>query len=164
MNPDVLKLNLNDVIEEVEKHLSDYLIDPTKNFTRKRKLDFSTIMSLLIGMSGIFLLINESLYEPVEMWWLQSKIDSCSFNYALGAEVPIRYNSIIPKGFDLIELAPCSMILFQANHMNRNETFDIHKKLISIFQNCTDMNDRMISYQEFDLHLLNIEGTLRQDR
>lgn len=51
-NPDVLKLNLNDVIEEVEKHLSDYLIDPTKNFTRKRKLDFSTIMSLLIGMGG----------------------------------------------------------------------------------------------------------------
>ncbi len=36
MNPDVLKLNLNNVIKEVEKHLSDYLIDPTKNFTRKR--------------------------------------------------------------------------------------------------------------------------------
>jgi hypothetical protein len=52
MNPDVLKLNLNDVIEGVEKHLSDYLIDPAKNFTRKRKLDFSTIMSLLIGMGG----------------------------------------------------------------------------------------------------------------
>ena len=52
MNLDVLKLNLNDVIEEVEKHLSNYLIDPTKNFTRKRKLDFSTIMSRLIGMGG----------------------------------------------------------------------------------------------------------------
>jgi len=48
MNPDVLKLNLKDVIEDVEKNLSNYLIDPTKNFTRKRKLDFSTIMSLLI--------------------------------------------------------------------------------------------------------------------
>jgi hypothetical protein len=52
MNPDVLKLNLNNVIEEVEKNLSNYLIDPTKNFTRKRKLGFSTIMSLLIGMGG----------------------------------------------------------------------------------------------------------------
>lgn len=52
MNLDVLKLNLNDVIEEVEKHLSNYLIDPTKNFTRKRKLDFSTIMSRLIGLGG----------------------------------------------------------------------------------------------------------------
>ncbi len=52
MNPDVLKLNLKDVIEDVEKNLSNYLIDPTKNFTRKRKLDFSTIMSLLIGMGG----------------------------------------------------------------------------------------------------------------
>ncbi|MGN6713044.1 hypothetical protein [Anaerocolumna jejuensis] len=45
MNPDVLKLNLNDVIEEVEKNLSNYLIDPAKDFTRKRKLDFSTIIS-----------------------------------------------------------------------------------------------------------------------
>ena len=52
MNPDVLKLNLNDVIDEVEKNPSDYLIDPTKNFTRKMKLNFSTIMSLLIGMGG----------------------------------------------------------------------------------------------------------------
>lgn len=53
MNPDILKLHLNDVIDEVEENLSDYLTDPTKNYTRKRKLDFSTIMSLLIGYCTI---------------------------------------------------------------------------------------------------------------
>jgi len=50
MKPNVLKLKLNDVIEEVEKHLSCYLIDPTKNFNRKNKLDCSTIM-LYSGIS-----------------------------------------------------------------------------------------------------------------
>jgi AraC family transcriptional regulator len=73
--------------------------------------------------------INEALYEPVEMCWPQSKIASYSFNYALGVEVPNQYNGIVPIGFDLIELPPCSMMLFQANLMKHREVFDIHKKI-----------------------------------
>jgi hypothetical protein len=85
MNPDVLKLKLNDVIDEVEENLSDYLIDPTKNFTRKRKQNFSTIMSLLIGMGG-----NTISKELWNYYGYSTTTVSASALFSKGAKSNIR--------------------------------------------------------------------------
>jgi len=62
--------------------------------------------------------IKEALYEPVGVWLPDNMRPSGTGIYAHGVEVPADYTGKIPANFDVIDLAPCKLLVFQG------ETYD----------------------------------------
>ncbi|HPJ01673.1 MAG TPA: AraC family transcriptional regulator [Candidatus Limiplasma sp.] len=57
--------------------------------------------------------IKEALYEPVGLWLPETMRPEGTGIYAHGVEVPATYAGHIPDGFDVIDLAPCKLLVFQ---------------------------------------------------
>jgi AraC-like DNA-binding protein len=57
--------------------------------------------------------IKEALYEPMGMWLPPKLIKSGTSVYVQGVELPDDYSGIVPEGYDLIDLEPCKMMIFQ---------------------------------------------------
>jgi AraC family transcriptional regulator len=57
--------------------------------------------------------IKEALYEPVGVWLPANMRPDGTGVYAHGVEVASDYTGQIPEGFDVIELAPCKLMVFQ---------------------------------------------------
>lgn len=62
---------------------------------------------------GVLTSIKEAIYEPIGMWLPQNMIKPGTSQYAQGVEVTLDYKGEIPEGFELIELPPCKMMVFQ---------------------------------------------------
>lgn len=62
---------------------------------------------------GVLTSIKEALYEPIGMWLPENLRTKGTSEYAQGVEVPVDYSGEIPEGFELIELSPCKMMVFQ---------------------------------------------------
>lgn len=72
---------------------------------------------------GVLSSIKEALYEPIGMWMPPNLIKPGTSVYAQGVEVPVNYEGEIPEGFDLINLKPCKMMVFQGQPYE-DEKFD----------------------------------------
>jgi len=57
--------------------------------------------------------ISEALYEPIGMWLPENMITPGTSVYAQGVEVAADYAGPVPEGFEIIELPPCKMMVFQ---------------------------------------------------
>jgi AraC-like DNA-binding protein len=57
--------------------------------------------------------VKEALYEPVGMWLPKSLIKPGTSQYVQGVELPLNYSNLVPEGYELIELPPCTMMVFQ---------------------------------------------------
>lgn len=57
--------------------------------------------------------IKEAIEEPVGVWLPENLQKEGTGSYAHGVEVPADYTGAIPEGFDVIDLAPCRLMLFQ---------------------------------------------------
>lgn len=57
--------------------------------------------------------VKEALYEPIGMWLPKKLIKEGTSEYVQGVEVPMDYNNVIPEGYEIIELPPCQMMVFQ---------------------------------------------------
>lgn len=57
--------------------------------------------------------IKEALYEPVGLWMPKSLRPEGTSEYVQGVELPVGYDGQVPDGYDLIDLAPCLMMVFQ---------------------------------------------------
>jgi AraC family transcriptional regulator len=57
--------------------------------------------------------IKQALNEPIGMWLPENLRKPGTSLYAQGVELPLDYAGPIPEGFDLIELPPCKMMIFQ---------------------------------------------------
>ena len=64
---------------------------------------------------GLLASIKEALYEPVGLWLPESLRPKGTSIYAQGVEVPFDYQGIVPKGFEMIDLPACTMMLFQGD-------------------------------------------------
>jgi AraC-like DNA-binding protein len=62
---------------------------------------------------GILSSIREAMYEPAGMWLPNNLIKPCTSKYVQGVEVPQDYKGEVPDGFDIIDLPPCKMMVFQ---------------------------------------------------
>jgi len=62
--------------------------------------------------------IKEALYEPVGVWLPENMRPAGTGSYAHGVEVPVDFTGTVPEGFDVIELAPCKLIVFQGEPYN----------------------------------------------
>jgi AraC-like DNA-binding protein len=57
--------------------------------------------------------IKQALYEPIGVWLPQNLQKPGTSVYAQGVEMPLDYRGPVPEGYDLIELPPCKMMIFQ---------------------------------------------------
>lgn len=57
--------------------------------------------------------IKDALYEPIGIWLPDSLTTPGTSVYAQGVEVPEGYAGPVPEGYEVIELAPCRMMVFQ---------------------------------------------------
>ncbi|HEX2954758.1 MAG TPA: AraC family transcriptional regulator [Bacillota bacterium] len=57
--------------------------------------------------------IKEALYEPIGMWLPENLRMPGTSVYVQGVEMPEDYNGVVPEGFELIDLKPCQMMVFQ---------------------------------------------------
>jgi AraC-like DNA-binding protein len=57
--------------------------------------------------------VKEALYEPIGMWLPKHLIVPGTSLYVQGVEVPLTYSNTIPEGYEIIELPPCTMMVFQ---------------------------------------------------
>ncbi|HOY90066.1 MAG TPA: AraC family transcriptional regulator, partial [Bacillota bacterium] len=62
---------------------------------------------------GILCSVKEALYEPIGAWLPDRLIPAGTSRYVQGVEVPNDYSGIVPEGFEIIGLGPCSMMVFQ---------------------------------------------------
>ena len=62
--------------------------------------------------------VKEALYEPAGMWLPKHLIKPGTSKYVQGVELPLDYANVVPEGFDLIELEPCTMMVFQGEPFN----------------------------------------------
>ncbi|QSX05076.1 AraC family transcriptional regulator [Sedimentibacter sp. zth1] len=65
--------------------------------------------------------VKEALYEPIGMWLPKHLIPEGTSQYVQGVEIPLDYSNIIPEGFELIELPPCKMMVFQGEPYNDDD-------------------------------------------
>lgn len=68
--------------------------------------------------------IKEALYEPVGVWLPENMRPAGTGIYAHGVEVPADFTGEVPEGFDVIDLKPCSMLVFQGEPYD-DEGFDV---------------------------------------
>lgn len=57
--------------------------------------------------------IKEALYEPIGMWIPENLRQPGTSEYAQGVEVPQSFKGSVPAGYELIDLPPCKMMIFQ---------------------------------------------------
>lgn len=62
---------------------------------------------------GVLSSIKEALYEPIGMWLPKNLYKHGTAVYAQGVEVPLNYEGEVPDGFEITELQPCKMMVFQ---------------------------------------------------
>ena len=68
-----------------------------------------------------FVTIKEALNEPVGVWLPDNMRPEGTGVYAHGVEVPIDYTGEILEGFDVIDLEPCKLLVFQGEpYMDEN--------------------------------------------
>lgn len=57
--------------------------------------------------------VKEALHEPMGMWLPKHLIKEGTSEYVQGVEVPLDYSNVVPEGFEVIELPPCKLMVFQ---------------------------------------------------
>lgn len=57
--------------------------------------------------------IKNTLHEPMGLWLPEQMVVPGTSTYAQGVEVPFDYDEPVPEGFDMIELRPCMIMVFQ---------------------------------------------------
>ena len=62
---------------------------------------------------GILCSVKNALNEPMGLWLPANLIKEGTSKYVQGVEVPLDYADGVPEGFDVIELKPCKMMVFQ---------------------------------------------------
>ncbi len=62
---------------------------------------------------GVLCSVKEALNEPMGMWLPAKLIKPDTSSYVQGVEVPDDYVKALPEGFEIIQLEPCTYLVFQ---------------------------------------------------
>jgi len=57
--------------------------------------------------------IKDALYEPLGLWLPPHLIRPDTSEYVQGVEMPAGYTGPVPQGYDVIDLPPCKLMVFQ---------------------------------------------------
>ncbi|MBN2504550.1 MAG: helix-turn-helix transcriptional regulator [Bacilli bacterium] len=70
---------------------------------------------------GMLVSVKDALYEPVGLWLPSKLIKPGTSKYVQGVEVPVDYDKEIPEGYEIIDLEPCTMMIFQGQPYPESE-------------------------------------------
>lgn len=93
---------------------------------------------------GMLTSVKEALYEPIGMWLPQHLIKDGTSKYVQGVELPMDYDNEIPEGYDLIELPPCKMMVFQGEPF---EDDDFAEAITEIWDHIEKFNPEIYGYK-----------------
>lgn len=79
--------------------------------------------------------IKEAIYEPIGMWMPENLRKQGTSEYTQGVEVPVNYAGEIPKGFELTDLPPCKMMVFQGQPFDDKEFGEAIEELWEVMKN-----------------------------
>ncbi|MHB8962942.1 MAG: helix-turn-helix domain-containing protein [Saccharofermentanales bacterium] len=68
--------------------------------------------------------VKEAIYEPVGLWLPGQLVQEGTSVYVQGVELPADYSGVVPEGYDLIDLPPCKMMIFQSEPYNDDDFMD----------------------------------------
>ena len=87
--------------------------------------------------------VKEAMYEPVGMWLPKHLIKNGTSEYVQGVELPLDYNNAIPEGYELIELPPCKMMVFQGEPYNDD---DFMEAIVEVWNHIEKFNPNIYGY------------------
>jgi AraC family transcriptional regulator len=88
--------------------------------------------------------IKEALYEPVGLWLPETMRPAGTGVYAHGVEVPADYAGEIPEGFDVIDLAPCKLLVFQGEPYDDS---DFQAAVVACMERIGKFNPEVYGYR-----------------
>ena len=88
--------------------------------------------------------VKQALYEPIGMWLPKHLIPEGTSTYVQGVALTLDYHSTIPKGYELIELPPCKMMVFQGEPYDDEDFMDAIEEVWDTIQ---DYNPMTFGYQ-----------------
>jgi len=88
--------------------------------------------------------IKEALYEPVGLWLPENMRPEGTGVYAHGVEVPFDFKGTIPDDFDIIDLAPCKLLVFQGEPYD-DANFD--KAIRTCMESISKFNPEVYGYK-----------------
>jgi len=91
--------------------------------------------------------IKEALYEPVGLWLPDNMRPEGTGVYAHGVEVSADYAGDIPDDFDVINLEPCKMLVFQGETYNDE---DFQKAVETAWEQIQKFNPEVYGYEYAD--------------
>ena len=91
--------------------------------------------------------IREALYEPVGMWLPDNMHPAGTGVYAQGIELPADYNGEIPEGFEIIDLSPCKMLVFQGESYDDDE---FEKEIAALWERIEKFNPEVYGFEYAD--------------
>ncbi|HWQ61841.1 MAG TPA: AraC family transcriptional regulator [Negativicutes bacterium] len=90
---------------------------PARKLILKRGIDavdyFDYCREVGCDVWGVLCSVKEALYEPIGMWLPENLRRPSTSVYAQGVEVPPDYRGVVPEGFEIIDLPPCKVMVFQ---------------------------------------------------
>jgi len=81
---------------------------------------------------GVLCSVKEALYEPVGLWMPECFRPADTGRYAQGVELPVDYDGPVAEGFDLIELPPCKMMVFQGEPFEDEKFYQAVKDIEAV--------------------------------
>lgn len=97
---------------------------------------------------GILQSVPNALYEPVGFWLPLSMRRPNTSEYVQGVEVPESYQGVIPEGFELIDLQPSMVMIFQGEPYEEEAFMDA---IGAVWEHIEKFDPKLYGYT-FDLH------------
>lgn len=91
--------------------------------------------------------IREAIYEPMGMWMPENMRSPNTSIYCQGVEVPSYYSAEVPEGFDLVDLLPCKMMVFQGQPYDDE---DFEKAIGELWEVMKDYNPELYGFSWAD--------------
>lgn len=93
---------------------------------------------------GMLSSVKEALYEPIGMWLPNHLIKEGTSKYVQGVELPLDFDKPIPEGYDLIELPPCKMMVFQGEPYDDENFMD---EIPSVWKAIENYNPELYGFE-----------------
>lgn len=88
--------------------------------------------------------VKEALFEPIGMWMPKHLIKAGTSVYVQGVEVPLSYDNVVPEGYELIELPPCLLMVFQGEPYDDE---DFASEIHEVWQHIEKFDPKVYGYE-----------------
>jgi AraC family transcriptional regulator len=78
--------------------------------------------------------VKDALYEPAGMWLPENLRRPGTSEYVMGVEMPADYKGEVPDGYEIIDLKPCKMMVFQGQPYDDEKFMQVIEELWDVLK------------------------------